>query len=101
MQTRPGLGADLLGADRGPDKNMGPLALSAAATTVVIDATDGLPRVLYWGPRIPHAAGSLDEAEAAFFRSLCEAQSAADGLSGSKRTLAGSGRLTAYTPASA
>jgi alpha-galactosidase len=82
MQTRPELGADLVGTDPNP----APLTLSAAGTTVVVDVADGLPRVLYWGPRIPETDGSLAEAEDAFLRSLRSGQSAADGLSGSKRT---------------
>ncbi|MDP9395888.1 MAG: alpha-galactosidase [Actinomycetota bacterium] len=56
------------------------LVLAGGATSVVVDVTAGIPRVLHWGPRVED-----DPRHGSFLASLAHAQHAADGLTRSRR----------------
>ncbi|GAB2656433.1 alpha-galactosidase [Kribbella swartbergensis] len=54
-----------------------PVVLSAGRVSVVVDAADGIPRVLHWGRRI-----TTSRSDAAYLEALGETQWGADGLHG-------------------
>ena len=56
------------------------LVLTGGSTSVAVDVTGGVPRVLHWGPRLEGASSDVE-----FLAGLTEDQHAADALTGSRR----------------
>ncbi|HEX8080908.1 MAG TPA: alpha-galactosidase [Jatrophihabitans sp.] len=56
------------------------LVLTGGSTSVAVDVTGGVPRVLHWGPRLERTSSDSE-----FLAGLTEDQHAADALTGSRR----------------
>jgi alpha-galactosidase len=63
-----------------PTSSLPPVVLHGGGTSVVVDVTGGVPRVLHWGGRLSEAA-----ARDPMLASLGDSQHGADGLTGQRR----------------